>query len=198
MLGLREMTWRHIALFMLAVVWLILAHPDQNPWPDLVAGGALIIVGEALRIWATGHLRKNKVLTIGGPYRFVRDPMYVGSLLIVTGFMLAGDQHALIVIFWLIYFAYYIPRKRRIECSRLLRKFGADYAHYMAEVGSIIPRLKPYQGAGQSRFAWRQCFVNDEHGIIVLLLGVAMILCVKYTLFHNHGLPMPTWLSFLF
>jgi hypothetical protein len=33
-----------------------------------------------LRIWASGHLVKNKVLTVTGPYAYVKNPLYIGTL----------------------------------------------------------------------------------------------------------------------
>jgi hypothetical protein len=109
--------------------------------------------------------------------------MYIGSLLIGTGFTLAGHQFALLLIFWLIYFVFHIPRKRRIECERLLRLFGAPYADYMANVRSLIPRLTPYQGAEQSKFSWRQCVDNHEPGIILILLILGGV--VSFYLFSD-------------
>ena len=194
MLGLSEMSWRHIVLFALVLAWVIFARAHGTPPSVVVAGGVLVMLGEALRIWATGHIRKNKVLTLGGPYRYVRDPMYIGSLLIGTGFTLAGRQFALLLIFWLIYFVYYIPRKRRIECERLLRLFGDAYANYMAAVRSLIPRLTPYRGAEQSKFSWRQSVDNHEPGIILILVTAAAVLCVK-SVWLRAEIPLPAWLS---
>jgi len=194
MLKLHEMSWRHVVLFALGFAWLALAHANGTPTIEVIGGGALVVLGEALRIWATGHIRKNEVLTLGGPYRYVRDPMYIGSFLVTTGFMLAGHQIAIMLLFWLMYFGHYMPRKRSKECARLLQIFGQPYADYMASVRSLIPRLTPYKGGAPSRFSWRLCIENNEDGIALLLVTAAALLCIK-SFVLKVTLPLPPCLS---
>ena len=72
----------------LAAVWVILsamlwlARPSRDwVWPGL----AVLATGEAIRCWAAGHLAKNSELVTAGPYAFVRNPLYLGRLLIFSG-----------------------------------------------------------------------------------------------------------------
>src|SRR3989304_4033718 len=50
-----------------------------------VPGAFITLFGEGLRLWAAGHLRKNKQLTATGPYSYVKNPLYIGTLLITVG-----------------------------------------------------------------------------------------------------------------
>ena len=83
----RPLTWTGRAMARLArlrvalgfvcgalVLWL--AQPTAG---SLLAGGAVAVVGEALRIWAAGHLNKSREVTSSGPYRWFAHPLYVGS-----------------------------------------------------------------------------------------------------------------------
>src|SRR5262245_26146854 len=49
-------------------------------------GGLLIVLGLVLRSWAGGILHKGAELTTTGPYRLIRNPLYVGSFLMMSGF----------------------------------------------------------------------------------------------------------------
>jgi len=72
-----------IYLFLLAVA--IFAQPTLG----LVAIGLpFVIAGEAVRAWAAGHLLKSKELAVSGPYRYTRNPLYLGRFLILTGLCL--------------------------------------------------------------------------------------------------------------
>ena len=73
-----------------------LARPTSR---SLAIGGAMALVGEALRIWAAGHLEKGREVTRSGPYRLTRHPLYLGSAIIGVGVAIAaarrerGDAH---------------------------------------------------------------------------------------------------------
>ena len=54
------------------------------------AGGVLVFLGIAVRLWASGHIKKNKALATDGPYAYVRHPTYVGNLTLGVGFALAS------------------------------------------------------------------------------------------------------------
>jgi protein-S-isoprenylcysteine O-methyltransferase Ste14 len=54
--------------------------------PVAVTGCMLIFAGLGIRSWSAGILRKNRELTTTGPYALVRNPLYVGSFLIMCGF----------------------------------------------------------------------------------------------------------------
>ncbi len=62
--------------FIAGVVVLWLAEPT---WRTLGVGGFVAVMGEAIRIWAAGHLEKGREVTTSGPYAFSRHPLYVGS-----------------------------------------------------------------------------------------------------------------------
>ena len=61
---------------------LVLARPTPV---SLALGLPLALLGEALRLWASGHIEKTKALATGGPYAHTRNPLYVGSLLMAIG-----------------------------------------------------------------------------------------------------------------
>jgi len=193
MMKLHEYSWRHVALLPPVAAWFLVTHPYMEPHWVLVVGAALFVSGELLRVWATGHLRKDEVLTIGGPYRHMRNPMYLGTLLIVTGLFLAGGDHLLLAFFLAVFCLYYIPRKERREGRRLLRNFGMDYAKYLVAVNSLVPRLKPYEAAGAARFSFQQVLKNNEHQTALSLLIAVAMLMVKL-IWPHPWLRLPPWL----
>ena len=165
-----------------AIVLLLAARPS---WGSVLAGLPLVVGGEALRIWGAGHLHKTRELAIGGPYARVRHPLYLGTLLIATGFclMAGGIVGAAAAVVWLfVFFAYYLPRKEGKETERLASRHGSVYAAYRAEVPALIPRLsawKPPGAAGPAaRWSLARVRENDELGtclLVALLLAFLSI-----------------------
>ena len=67
------------------------AYGLATPTLASIGMGLLIAVpGEALRVWAAGHLDKGREITRSGPYRFVRHPLYLGSAILGAGFIVAA------------------------------------------------------------------------------------------------------------
>ena len=73
--------------FGIVVIWL--ATPC---WTSLAWGLPIAALGEALRIWAAGHLEKSREVTRSGPYRWLRHPLYVGSSLMAAGLAIAAGS----------------------------------------------------------------------------------------------------------
>ena len=74
--------WRVTLGFAFAALVLWLASPT---WRSLALGGRGRRTGEALRVWAAGHVEKSREVTRSGPYRFTRHPLYLGSWVIGVG-----------------------------------------------------------------------------------------------------------------
>src|SRR5919106_3708853 len=85
-------------VFGAAVLWL--ARPTLR---SLAIGAAVAVVGEMIRIWAAGHLEKGREVTVSGPYRLTRHPLYVGSTVMGVGLAIAAASWivALLVIAYL-------------------------------------------------------------------------------------------------
>jgi protein-S-isoprenylcysteine O-methyltransferase Ste14 len=153
-------------LYIFAAVLFVGADPTPR---SLVAGAGLVLLGEALRLWATGHLNKNEALTVTGPYAFLRHPLYVGTLFIVAGFAVMASSSwslALFGVFILFFFGYYMPYKSRIEGARLERLYGDDFRRYASAVPTLLPRLYPYRPLGAEQRAtdsWQGQRFADNH-----------------------------------
>jgi protein-S-isoprenylcysteine O-methyltransferase Ste14 len=163
-------------LYLFAIALFVLARPTPA---SLAAGGALVVLGEALRLWATGHLHKNEALTVTGPYAFLRHPLYLGTLLVVTGFGLMGRSLgclAFVAAFLVFFFVYYMPYKGRIEGARLERLYGDAFRRYAVAVPTLVPRLQPYRPLAAERpqiTSWHGERFADNHE-----LGTAAVLVV--------------------
>ncbi|MFB3880651.1 MAG: isoprenylcysteine carboxylmethyltransferase family protein [Armatimonadota bacterium] len=119
------------------IVAIALTKPAWSLW-----GIPLVVLGEALRTWAAGHLVKDERLTTGGPYAHVRNPLYLGSLLSTVGFLLVLGDWLLAAIFLALALAIYLPTVKQEE-DYLRRMHGEAFDTYRKAVPGIIPRLTP-------------------------------------------------------
>jgi protein-S-isoprenylcysteine O-methyltransferase Ste14 len=135
----------------------LLARPSL-PW--LAVGLPLALAGEAVRIWASGHIEKTRCLATGGPYAHSRNPLYVGSLLIALG-VAAACASPWVLLAVGVYFLAFYPAVMREEAVFLERKFPAEYAEWAASVPLFWPRPGP-GGPRRSRFEWARVRANRE------------------------------------
>lgn len=157
---------------------LVASHLAQSRASDawIAAGLTLAVFGQAVRMWAAGHIRKNRALATDGPYCFTRNPLYLGSFLIGSGYSFLSGWWPSFVIIVLGFFLIYVPTIRHEE-GQLRALFESDYAEYCRRVPMFFPRLKLLPASGD--FSWRQLADNREWGTFVAnLIGVVMFLCL--------------------
>ena len=164
--------FKALALVLGIVLVPFLARPTS--W-SLVAGGILVFFGEVIRVWASGHLMRTRELTTSGPYAHLRDPLYLGRLLLLVGFcvMAWGYAWILLIIGLGVFFFNYMPRKYRKEMTRLEDLYGDDYTQYAAYARSLVPRLKPYPRA--RRRSWSLDLFWKENREQYFLSGVVIL-----------------------
>ena len=120
-------------------------------------GVAFGFCGWALRLWAVLTLRHRYTSTLliqtdhtierSGPYRWVRHPGYLGSLLCLNGIALASGNWVTFVASLaatLIAYSYRI----RVEDAMLIETFGESYAEYRRQVGALLPALRRSRSTG--------------------------------------------------
>lgn len=127
--------------FVFAAYYLWRARPS---WTCLAAGSAIVVVGLALRAYASGYLRKASELTTTGPYGYTRNPLYLGSLIIAAGFALAARSLWIALATAAIFLAIYLPVMRSEE--QLLRSHFPGFDEYAGRVPRLLPRLSAEAG----------------------------------------------------
>ncbi len=155
-----------VCAFAVALAWV--ARPTAIEW---VVGLALAALGEGIRVWSAGYLVKSKLLITGGPYQHVRNPLYLGRFFILSGVCIASVMpgHANLAVLGaalVVFFAYYIPRKERVEPERLERLHGAAYARYRDAVPCLFPRLRAY-GNPHGKWLWANFVENEEFAMVI-------------------------------
>ncbi|MBL8014156.1 MAG: isoprenylcysteine carboxylmethyltransferase family protein [Candidatus Omnitrophica bacterium] len=112
-----------------------------------VVGFVLIILGALLRMSARGYKKfssnQSCSLVIDGPYKFVRNPMYLGTFLIGVGFMCPLFPLWTIAIFSTVFYFRFIIQIKKEEAT-LLENFGQAYRDYCSRVRVFIPTLKSF------------------------------------------------------
>lgn len=117
-----------------------------SPTPGLMAAGvALSASGLVVRAWAAGTIHKDRVLTTGGPYAYTRNPLYLGSLVLGFGVVVAGGEVWFAALFAGFYAVMYGATMRQ-ERRSLEDLFGDSYREYAERVPPLLPRLTAYCG----------------------------------------------------
>jgi protein-S-isoprenylcysteine O-methyltransferase Ste14 len=147
----------------LAAIWL------SDPTPRTLAIGAVVAaLGEAVRIWAAGHLEKGREVTMSGPYRLTRHPLYLGSTIIGVGLAIASAS-VVVAVLAVIYLAVTLTAAIATEEAHLTAKFGEAYPHYREGRGPGVTR----------RFSAARAMRNREYRAVVGLLAVLALLSWK-------------------
>ena len=156
--------------FLLAAAFAYLAAPSRT---SLAVGLAIAALGLWLRAWAAGHLNKNRKLAESGPYAFVRNPLYLGTLTAALGLAVAARRWELGVLFAVVFLGVYLPVIANEEAH--LRSLFPDYADYCRRVPALLPRWNPARN--RAPFQWALYLQNQEYqALLGFLAGVAWLL----------------------
>ena len=142
---LKNLSVRLAPLYVAGALLWWLASPTPGPfWLGIL----LIVVGLSVRAWGVGYLVKTERLAIHGPYAYVRNPLYLGTLWVGCGFslMLGGWVGLLGLVAFGSWFGFvYFPRKERTESERLGLRYGDIYRHYHENVPALWPRFPAWR-----------------------------------------------------
>ena len=154
--------WRVFLGFVCAVMVLWLATPTTR---SLLSGLVLVLAGEAVRVWAAGHLEKSKEVTQSGPYRYTKHPLYLGSSLIGFGIAVVAN-HVIAAVMVVAYLALTLTAAMRSEEAHLREKFGDAYDAYAQQRATPVARS----------YSFDRAIYNREHHTIAGLLGGLLLL----------------------
>ena len=158
--------------FVLVAAFAWLAAPSAA---SMAYGVPVALFGLALRAWAAGCLYKNQRLATGGPYALMRNPLYVGTLIVAAGLVLATRRWELALLFGTAFFLIYFPTIEQEE--QHLRQLFPAFAGYAARVPLLWPRFGT--GFAGERFRWSQYRRNEEYNAAAGLLAGLLILAAK-------------------
>ncbi len=151
-----------LALVLLAPVWLGWSWEDMLPLQ--VIGGLLLAASVGVGTWAVGKMGWARLLFAGalfppgagaeengvpqrlvleGPYRYVRNPLYVTDLLLIVGAALLTRSWALLLL--AAAYAAQLALQLPLEEQELGERFGGRYRRYCELVPRFIPRLRPLE-----------------------------------------------------
>lgn len=151
--------------FVSAALALWLAAPTGT---SLLVGTLIAACGEALRVWAAGHLNKSREVTASGPYRYFAHPLYVGSSVIGLGMAVASASLAAALLI-AVYLGVTITAAVKKEEAFLRQAYGDAYDRYR-QAGVVNE---------QRRFSLDQAMRNREYRALLGFAGVVLLLAAK-------------------
>ncbi len=132
----------------------------------------LAVAGAWLRVWGTAYLghsvMRNRTMQAGavmaaGPYRHLRNPLYVGLLL--NSFAVSILMPVTGAVFFLVGITVFTVRLIGAEEAFLIGQLGEDYAEYRKAVPSILPSLKSRLGASAAKPRWLQSLLAEVYPV---------------------------------
>jgi protein-S-isoprenylcysteine O-methyltransferase Ste14 len=169
--------WRVRLSYPLAAVVLWFARPSPK---SIVAGALVGAIGLWIRARAAGHLHKQQVLTIAGPYAYTRNPLYLGSFILAISAAIAAHSWPSALILFC-YFALFYSFVMRREERELYKHHGDAFREYARAVPLFLPRMTPAKLSSSTAapFSFAQYKRNREYraaiGFLLLLLVFVVI-----------------------
>lgn len=158
-------------LFAAAYIWL--ARPSKT---SIIIGTAVAAIGLVIRALASGHVQKNEVLTVSGPYAYTRNPLYFGSIILAGGFLIAARSWWIVLIAAALFFVIYLPVIRSEE--NFLRQRFPEFADYARHVPRLLPRVTAYQSSSAA-FSWHLYIKHREYNAAIGMLCLIGVLIAK-------------------
>jgi protein-S-isoprenylcysteine O-methyltransferase Ste14 len=174
---------RFAVLYPLALYPFFFAQIDRR---SMVSGGIILMLGMFIRLWSNGYAIKMGKLTVSGPYAYVRNPLYVGTLLMVLGLVTMAQ------VFWAgaVSLAVMGLAYRRTVCQEekmLGDKFGRLYAEYKARVPAMLPAIRPYTNGEKWPFSFERLWESREHKVVLWVFVAVIGLYLRQRIFVEHS-----------
>ncbi len=165
--------------FVFAMFYLWRAKPT---WRSLIAGALIGSLGIVVRAVASGHVKKNRELTMTGPYAYVRNPLYLGSIVIAIGFAVAARDVWVAIVILAMFVLIYVPVIRAEET--FLRKQFPGYDDYARRVPSLLPHTLLFRQI-KDGFSRELYWQHREYN--ALLGSAAMLAALIVKILWLHG-----------
>jgi protein-S-isoprenylcysteine O-methyltransferase Ste14 len=173
----RNRIWYKSRGILIAPVYLLsflCSYRETEHWLVFALGLVIFLIGFFLRVWSQMHLhyrlKEHKILTTTGPYVFVRNPIYIGNTLILTGTTLLSDLLWLTLIMiatCMITYSLVV----RYEESHLTEKYGTPYLEYLKRIPRWFPGfMKEASSAERAQWEFLIPSIWAEAHIIMLLI----------------------------
>jgi protein-S-isoprenylcysteine O-methyltransferase Ste14 len=176
-MGEGDRFWYKMRGILVAPVYLLsifCTYWEIEHWSIKTLGLVIFLVGLFMRIWSQMHLRyrlkESKILTSTGPYAYVRNPIYIGNSLILTGTTIFSELvwlTPIMIATCLIAYSLVV----RYEEMHLMKKYGTPYIEYLQGVPRWIPRF-PLKSSTDERMQWEYLLpsIKAEAHILLLLI----------------------------
>lgn len=182
----RSRSWTPVPLVLLLLIgdW----GRVGSPVVMTAIGASLVVLGEAMRLWAVrqiGVISRTRSGRLGrlvteGPFALVRNPLYVGNLLLWTGFTVWSGKLWLLAVCWTIFLLQY-SAIIHFEEGLLAQRFGDEYVAYVARVPRWWPRLSSLGRAlaDRAHHPWRDTLFSERGTLIAIVVIAALLLLVR-------------------
>jgi protein-S-isoprenylcysteine O-methyltransferase Ste14 len=170
--------WRVRSAPVALIAVLVLARPTPL---GIGIGIGVSLLGLFIRAWASGHIKKEKVLAVTGPYRFSRNPLYLGNSFLGLGITLGTQSWWCLGIF-VVYFVLFYPPAIREEREKMRRLFPDEYDAYRRNVPLFFPTFNPVPPAETRRWDFALYKKNGEYRALLGTVIVWAIFAAKMVL----------------
>lgn len=170
--------WRVRVAWMALLLVLVLSKPTLR---SLLAGILLALLALGIRTWASGHLNKEKELAISGPYRYTRNPLYLGNFILGLSFVVGSWSLWVLAVFSAYFLLFYPPviKKERLRMKEL---FPKKYEEYKEKVPPFFPSLKHQPSSQLEKFSWKLYKRNKEYRALAGTALFWLVVAVKFLL----------------
>jgi len=178
-------TYRSYTPIPFLVIMVLLASPTAL---SLVIGFVVAVSGEAIRLWGvsyagsetrtTGTVGGTQLVT-SGPYAHVRNPLYIGNILMYLGVGIMSN--ALVPWLQLIALTYFVLQYAAIISleEEYLKQTFENWGNYSSSVLRFIPRLKKFRGA-DNLVANLPRALRSERSSLIALISLTVLLLALY------------------
>ncbi len=181
----RLFTYRSYTPIPFLLMMLLFASPTIS---SLVIGFLVALIGELIRFWGvsyagsetrtTGTVGGTQLVT-SGPYAYVRNPLYLGNILLYLGVGIMSD--ALMPYLQLVALAYFIFQYEAIVSieEEYLSGTFPDWKEYSSNVRRFAPRLSRYDGHGKLARNFPRA-IRSERSSLIALTSLTVLLFVMF------------------
>jgi protein-S-isoprenylcysteine O-methyltransferase Ste14 len=166
-------------------------YQEINIW-SLIIGTLITLTGELIRLWGVSWAGSETrttgtvggtFLIISGPFAYLRNPLYLGNILIYTGigimsFALFPYLQIIGALFFYLQYSIIVKEEEKY----LAQIFGEEYDEYIKKVPRFLPRFTPYRSGSvkQPPFDLKAGLRSERRSIQAILFMTVTLLLLWY------------------